>query len=658
MRGIVSYVCSQFWLICTIVVIAACQSQADKPQVVSLNKFDDTTIVRIYELRDQRDGRSLMGYLNHEESLYRKEAAMALGSVQDSSALPMLALLLNDASPQVRRAAAFALGQLYDSSAVKPLMKGISGEDSLIVRRELYESLGKVVTQPQIHILYQLPDEHDMEKEGLARALYRAGIRNVHDPAGVSLAVAYLSPNNSYETRLAAAHFLGRTRNISFEQYEKAIVKAAKEDPAPYVRMMAVLALGKIDSPSASRALTTSATSDPDYRVRVNSLRALSSSAQIAPEAIAGVVNDSNTHVSIAAAHLVSNIATTEEEVMRLVPDSGSAHVRAILMGGALKLAGEKQELIRRVSENYEAAEDPYEKAAYLTALGNTLQAHEFIITKTFSGEHPAISTAGITALIALRSRTDFPDLLKPTFADIFVEAVETGDVAMIAVVSAFLSNPEYDIKSEFDSIGFLHTAKGKLSLPRDNETLQALNAAIARFEEKELPGVKNEYNHPIDWQLVKNISRDQQVRVKTEKGDVVLRLFVEEAPGSVANFVKLAQDNYFDKKNFHRVVPNFVIQGGCHRGDGYGSEDYSIRSDFSYLRYQEGSVGMASAGKDTEGTQWFVTHSPTPHLDGRYSIFAQVTEGMGVVHQIEEGDRIISIELIEKDKQLPSERF
>jgi cyclophilin family peptidyl-prolyl cis-trans isomerase len=121
----------------------------------------------------------------------------------------------------------------------------------------------------------------------------------------------------------------------------------------------------------------------------------------------------------------------------------------------------------------------------------------------------------------------------------------------------------------------------------------------------------------------------------------------VEEAPGSVANFVELVSKKYFNDKFFHRVVPNFVIQTGCNRGDGFGSEDYSMRSEFSTRRYKEGSVGMASAGKDTEGTQWFITHSPTPHLNGRYTIFAEVVAGMEVVHAIQVGDQIKTISLL-----------
>jgi cyclophilin family peptidyl-prolyl cis-trans isomerase len=90
------------------------------------------------------------------------------------------------------------------------------------------------------------------------------------------------------------------------------------------------------------------------------------------------------------------------------------------------------------------------------------------------------------------------------------------------------------------------------------------------------------------------------------------------------------------------------VALGGCPRGDGYGSTDYSIRSEFAPLRYQVGSVGLASAGKDTESCQWFITHVPTPHLDGRYTIFAQVTKGMEVVNRLEIGDEIQRVRLVE----------
>ena len=111
-------------------------------------------------------------------------------------------------------------------------------------------------------------------------------------------------------------------------------------------------------------------------------------------------------------------------------------------------------------------------------------------------------------------------------------------------------------------------------------------------------------------------------------------------APGTVANFIELVNDGYYNGKNFHRVAPNFVIQGGCSRGDGYGSLNYAIRSELPQLHYDEGGyVGMASAGNHTESNQFFITHSPTLHLDGNYTIFAKVESGMDVVRQIQVGD-------------------
>ena len=134
-------------------------------------------------------------------------------------------------------------------------------------------------------------------------------------------------------------------------------------------------------------------------------------------------------------------------------------------------------------------------------------------------------------------------------------------------------------------------------------------------------------------WRVLNNVDGDTEAVIKTSKGEIVLQFFPNKAPGSVVNFINLAKSEFFNGKTFHRVVPNFVIQGGCPRGDGYGSLDYTIRSELSDLKYKdEGYVGMASAGNHTEGVQWFITHSPIPHLDGRYTIFAKVVKGMNVV--------------------------
>ena len=125
------------------------------------------------------------------------------------------------------------------------------------------------------------------------------------------------------------------------------------------------------------------------------------------------------------------------------------------------------------------------------------------------------------------------------------------------------------------------------------------------------------------------------------------MKLFPDRAPESVTSFVQLIKQGYYNGKAFHRVVPNFVVQTGCPRGDGFGGLDFTLRSELAGSYYDdEGYVGMASAGPHTEGPQFFITHSPTPHLDGRYTIIGKVSSGMDVVHQLGIGDKITQINI------------
>ena len=138
------------------------------------------------------------------------------------------------------------------------------------------------------------------------------------------------------------------------------------------------------------------------------------------------------------------------------------------------------------------------------------------------------------------------------------------------------------------------------------------------------------------------------RAQVTTDKGKFTIELLPHHAPLTVDNFVELARRSFFNNLTFHRVVPNFVIQGGDPRGDGNGGPGYQIRCEINEVPYDRGAVGMALSGKDTGGSQWFVTHSPQPHLDGGYTLFGRVVEGMNVVDNVARGDHIISINVIE----------
>jgi cyclophilin family peptidyl-prolyl cis-trans isomerase len=141
-------------------------------------------------------------------------------------------------------------------------------------------------------------------------------------------------------------------------------------------------------------------------------------------------------------------------------------------------------------------------------------------------------------------------------------------------------------------------------------------------------------------------IGRKVQAVVTTTKGSFTIDLLPSEAPLTVDNFVQLAQRNYYRGITIHRVVPNFVIQDGDPRGDGNGGPGYQIRCEINQVLYDRATLGMALSGKDTGGSQWFVTHAPQPHLGGGYTVFGRVVAGMEVVDKIERGDVVKSIRI------------
>jgi len=136
---------------------------------------------------------------------------------------------------------------------------------------------------------------------------------------------------------------------------------------------------------------------------------------------------------------------------------------------------------------------------------------------------------------------------------------------------------------------------------------------------------------------------------IETKKGNIELILFENEAPNTVANFEKLAKKGFYDGLTFHRVIPDFVIQGGCPEGNGTGGPGYTIKCEINPHKHGTGALSMAHAGKDTGGSQFFITHSPQPHLDGVHTVFGKVIKGMEVVNSIKPGDIIRKITILDE---------
>ncbi|WP_254567602.1 peptidylprolyl isomerase [Oscillatoria sp. HE19RPO] len=135
---------------------------------------------------------------------------------------------------------------------------------------------------------------------------------------------------------------------------------------------------------------------------------------------------------------------------------------------------------------------------------------------------------------------------------------------------------------------------------------------------------------------------------METEKGTIHLDLFDKDAPNTVDNFIKLSESGFYDGLTFHRVIPNFMIQGGCPNGTGTGGPGYKINCEINPNKHLSGTLSMAHAGRNTGGSQFFICHSPQPHLDGQHTVFGK-TEDMDVVNSIRAKDKILSVK-IEKD--------
>ena len=144
--------------------------------------------------------------------------------------------------------------------------------------------------------------------------------------------------------------------------------------------------------------------------------------------------------------------------------------------------------------------------------------------------------------------------------------------------------------------------------------------------------------------EIVERTRRPRTVEVRTNRGTIRLRLDCPRAPRTCLNLLDLAAQHFYDGLLFHRVVPDFVIQAGDPRGDGYGGPGYVLGDELNRLRYHRGTLGMALAGPDTGGSQFFITLSPQPHLDGGYTAFGEVIAGAEVLNAIQAGDRIESI--------------
>ncbi|MGD9143440.1 MAG: peptidylprolyl isomerase [Dehalococcoidia bacterium] len=147
-------------------------------------------------------------------------------------------------------------------------------------------------------------------------------------------------------------------------------------------------------------------------------------------------------------------------------------------------------------------------------------------------------------------------------------------------------------------------------------------------------------YSAPPPMQI--DVAKQYTATIKTEKGDIKLELFAADVPVTVNNFVFLAREKFYDNITFHRVIPGFMAQGGDPTGTGSGGPGYRFADEFTEHTHVTGALSMANAGPDTNGSQFFITYAPQPHLDGKHSVFGRLVDGMDVLKSLTNGDTII----------------
>jgi peptidyl-prolyl cis-trans isomerase B (cyclophilin B) len=161
------------------------------------------------------------------------------------------------------------------------------------------------------------------------------------------------------------------------------------------------------------------------------------------------------------------------------------------------------------------------------------------------------------------------------------------------------------------------------------------------------MPEKPKTYSSPPPMTI--DTTKQYTATIETEKGDLVLELFASDVPVTVNNFVFLAREGFYDGLTFHRVVADFVVQGGDPAGDGTGGPGYQFDDEITEHTHVAGALSMANSGANTNGSQFFITFTPQHHLDGHHSVFGQLVEGMDVLESIEEGDVMIRITIEEE---------
>lgn len=671
------------------VLVFGCSAARPRPDGAG-----DPIVARIAALEDARhlgDGELARLASAGGTPEHRARAVLALGRIQSPSSLETIAAGLTDRAAVVRGEAAFALGLLAQSWApldgpVKSrlsevLLAALAVEAEPEVRARAIDAAGRVGS---VELGRWLVDRLRSDEGGLAGiALGVAVKRGLSTPEGAAaIATEALATTPSANVRFGLAYFLAQAKTpAALPGLRRAVL-----DVDPEVRTLGAKGLGDVGEDGDAGGLEA-LLSDGDWRVAAEAARALAKHATKCSAACPALqaLKALSARVDRLAA---GDLAHGGQPLLALAQQGLDAKGRSTLepLFASLQRAREGATIARtrwalaNVECRFAAALDrldgaptrsrscggglipePMRLAQGLTEIARDAakrsDAPAVLAATAPSLEHasPRVQAAALGVLAELSLPEVLP-LVRPVLqrsdVAVFASAVaavgKRKDVASISVLRAHLAGAVGSIDRALPLIDALQALEARDAKPELEACLgspqpsirHAAAAALSAFAgaRVEAPHVDGEVQPPAAPSGLRTLV------LRTGAGEIEIALDAD-TPRTGEALVALARRGFYSNLTFHRVVPGFVVQGGDPRGDGEGGPGSTLRCEVGHRRYERGTVGMALSGKDTGGSQFFVTHAKHPHLDGRYATVGQVVRGLELVDALLEGDALESID-------------
>lgn len=629
-------------------------------------------LAEIIHQEDRRElNTQLTSYLNSDSPEVRRRAILAVGRIGGKKAAELLFELISDPSSDIAATAVFALGLTGENQYAAQLMD-IAPDMNAGTLVSVVEATGRLADSSMHAVIADLFGElshpSPQVREAAAMALFRADARS----RAADLAKVAANEQDT-EVRQALLFTLAR---FAAPEGEKLYVEFLA-DSDPFIRSLAVRGIARVDNPEADHYLAI-ACNDADPNVVAQTIVELGrkktrEARKLLTKKLEQMKDRKLIASTIAAIQRQDNkeAGPTVEDVMHRLDDPGitAAAVRCLTT-----LEGDRAiVLIDSLAENG----TPYVRAAAAEAY-QLLHKPSIIprLAVLFSDEDGMVRRAALDALAEIdSSNADYyikkalndPDyVVVVTAIDIISRAKLADYLPTLQVMSSRGAELDIDLRRSLVDL-----SRSFLEENKENEEAKAILMEGALDREyvvrREAAAVYRDVLGEDRTDFVRTASTrfsigdiedgldDYKINphalIITEHGTIDIELYFDLAPLTVLNFINLAEKDFYNGLTFHRVIPNFVVQGGDPRGDGWGGPDYYIRCEYSSEPYIRGTVGVATSGKDTGGSQFFVTLSPQPHLDGRYTVFGQVVEGMEVVDQLAYGDLIEKIVIEKREK-------